>query len=190
MITRSEKGTGMLPDEIGYRFVGDTIDSELVTGGTVFSVKSGPPPVYEGCGCEDEKPEGCGFRASKRRILVMDDEQMLQRLLGQMLTRLGYEATVTGCGEEALLEYINGRRSGRSFDAVILDLTVQGGMGGRETVQALQETDRSVKAIVSSGYVGDPVMVDWFKWGFCAMIPKPYRMRDLARILDEVFSGR
>jgi len=190
MITYSEKSKGMLPDEIGCRFVDATIESEMVAGGAVSSVKIGPPLVYEGCGCEDEEPEDGGFRASKRRVLVMDDEQMLQRLLGQMLDRLGYEAAVTGCGEEALLEYINARKSGRPFDAVILDLTVHGGMGGRETIQALQEMDRSVKAIVSSGYGGDPVMAEWFKWGFCAMIPKPYRMGDLARILDEVFADR
>ena len=118
----------------------------------------------------------------------MDDEQMLQRVLGQMLDRLGYETAVTGCGEEALLEYLNARKSGRPFDAVILDLTVQGGMGGKETIQALREMDLSVKAIVSSGYGGDPVMADWFKWGFRAMIPKPYRMRDLARTLEEVLA--
>lgn len=188
MVMCSEKAKGMLPDEIGYNFVGDTVESECVAGDAVSSLEIDLPLVYDGCECDDEEPEA-GFRAPKRRILVMDDEPMLQRLLEQMLDRLGYEAAVTGCGEEALLAYMNARKSGRPFDAVILDLTVQGGMGGKETIQALREMDRSIRAIVSSGYGGDPVMADCFRWGFCAIIPKPYRMRDLARILDQVFSN-
>jgi two-component system, cell cycle sensor histidine kinase and response regulator CckA len=189
MVMCSEKAKGMLPDEIGCNFAGDTVESEWVAESAVSSLEIGPPLVCDECECDDEEPEGGGFSAPKRRILVMDDEQMLQRLLEQMLDRLGYEAAVTGCGEEALLAYFNARKSGRPFDAVILDLTVQGGMGGKETLQALREMDRSIKAIVSSGYAGDPVMADCLNWGFCAVIPKPYRMRDLGRILDEVFSN-
>ncbi len=188
MVMCSEKIKGMLPDEIGCRFVGDTVESEFAAGGAVSSLDIGLPLVYDGCECDDEEPEGGGFRASKGRILVMDDEQMLQRLLEQMLDRLGYETAVAGCGEEALLEYIKARKSGRPFDAVILDLTVQGGMGGKETIQALREMDRSIKAIVSSGYGGDPVMADCTLWGFCGMIPKPYRLRDLERILNRLFA--
>lgn len=144
------------------------------------------PGVLEDCVSDIKR--GGGFGNAGRRILVMDDELILRQLIAQMLVRLGYDAEVAGCGEEALERYREALESGCPFDAVILDMSVPDGMGGMETIQALRELDRGIKAIVSSGYAGDPVMDDCFKWGFCGRIPKPYQMRDLERTLNEVFS--
>jgi two-component system, cell cycle sensor histidine kinase and response regulator CckA len=150
---------------------------------TMSEKGKGRLPDETGCECR-----GGGSKSPRRRILVMDDEPMLRNLIGQMLGRLGYEVEVSGCGEETLKKYLEALETGRPFDAVILDLTVQGGMGGEETIGALREVNRRIRAIVSSGHAGDPVMSDYGRWGFCARIFKPYRMRDLEWTLEEIFS--
>ncbi len=120
------------------------------------------------------------------RILVMDDEGAMRRLLGKLLSRLGYEASCTSTGEEAIREYSAALEAGQRFDAVILDLSVHGGAGGARTIEALALVDPGVKAIVCSGYSNDPVMHDPEWYGFCAMLAKPYGARQLDRLLREV----
>ncbi len=124
-----------------------------------------------------------------KRILLMDDEEMLRDLARQMLKRLGYEAVVAKDGREAILAYEEAMASGNYFNAVILDLTVKGGMGGRETFKALRRLDPEVRAIVSSGYYSDPVLTSYEKHGFCDAIPKPYRKDDLERVLKRVLGA-
>lgn len=123
-----------------------------------------------------------------KRVLVMDDEEMLRQLAMQMLKRLGYEAVAVKDGNEAVLQYESAMKSGDNFDAVILDLTVKGGMGGREAVKALFRMDSKVRAIVSSGYHNDPVLTSYKDYGFCAAMPKPYQKDDLERVLSKVFN--
>lgn len=93
-------------------------------------------------------------------------------------------------GFEAIELYKRARESGQPFDAVILDLTIPGGMGGKETIQNLLEIDPQVKAIVSSGYSNDPVMADFRKYGFHDVVAKPYRVEELKKVLDKVVMGR
>ena len=102
-----------------------------------------------------------------------------------MLTRLGYDAEFASNGSEAIELYEDAHGSGAPFDAVILDLTIRGGMGGREVVDRLREIDPEVKAIVSSGYSNDPVMADFEAHGFVGVIPKPYEMRSLSEMLKK-----
>ena len=123
------------------------------------------------------------------RVLFMDDDPDILDLAGAILGLLGYEAVLTHEGTEALAEYQAARTAGRPFAAVILDLTIPGGMGGKETMRRLREIDASVRAIVSSGYSNDAVIADFRAHGFVAMVAKPYRMEDLARALDEAISG-
>jgi two-component system, cell cycle sensor histidine kinase and response regulator CckA len=120
------------------------------------------------------------------RILVMDDEEPIRSLLTVMLRPLGYEVETTSDGAEALKSYQTARTDGRPFSAVILDLTVPGGMGGRETIERLRKLDPKVRAIVSSGYSEDPVMSCHRDYGFAGMVAKPYRLRDLSCTLKEV----
>ena len=86
--------------------------------------------------------------------------------------------------------FVQAQGSGQAFAAVILDLTVPGGMGGKETMARLLEIDPQVKAVVSSGYSDDPIMADFQKYGFSGVIAKPYRISELGKILHEVVMGK
>lgn len=123
------------------------------------------------------------------RVLVMDDEEFIRDVAGRMLTVLGYEVDFAVNGDEAIGLYRKAKDSGRSFDAVIMDLTIPGGMGGKETIQKLFEIDPNVKAIVSSGYSDDAIMSDYRKYNFRGVITKPYRIEELSRTVRRVIAG-
>lgn len=128
--------------------------------------------------------------AGAGRVLVMDDEELVRDVTGEMLTLLGYEPHFSQKGEEAVLLYRKARESGAPFDAVILDLTVPGGMGGVETMRKLLEIDPDVKAIVSSGYSKAPIMSEYKKYGFSGVISKPYRVAEFSKIVKDVMEGK
>jgi PAS domain S-box-containing protein len=120
------------------------------------------------------------------RLLVMDDEEVLRKLLVRVLTELGYEVVCARDGAEAIAQYEAQKASGRDFDAVLLDLTVKGGMGGIEAAARLKELDTSAKLIVSSGYSAAPVMADFRRYGFDAMIPKPWTPAQVSEVFRKV----
>jgi len=122
------------------------------------------------------------------RILVMDDEADILTLVREMLQMMGYEVETARDGVEALQRYQTAKQTRQPFAAVIMDLTVPEGMGGKEAIRRLKELDSQVKAIVSSGYSYDPVMANFQEYGFSGVIPKPYVMEDLARVLNEVIT--
>ena len=126
--------------------------------------------------------------AGTGRILVMDDEKYIRDIVGEILNEIGYEITTTIDGAEAVELYKEARDSGRPYDVVIVDLTVPGGMGGKETIQELRKIDPEVKAIICSGYTNDPMMVDFRKYGFKSAIAKPYKTIDLSVVLHEVLT--
>ena len=133
-----------------------------------------------------KKEEEQRLFTGKGKILFMDDEQMIREIAGQMLRKLGYEVEFARDGEEAIKLYSKAKESRETFDAVIMDLTVPGGMGGKKAIQRLKEIDPKVKAIVSSGYFNDPVMSDFREYGFRGVFAKPYKIEDLSRVLHEV----
>ena len=118
----------------------------------------------------------------------MDDEDYIRILADRMLDKMGYTATTASDGAEAVSLYREAHESGCPFDAVILDLTVPGGMGGKETIKQLTAIDPDVKAIVSSGYSNDPVMSNYDQYGFQAAIKKPYLIQQLSDSLKAVLS--
>jgi two-component system, cell cycle sensor histidine kinase and response regulator CckA len=120
------------------------------------------------------------------RVLLMDDEPFIRDLAGEMLSLLGYEVILASDGSEALALYRAALHSSRPVDAVIMDLTVPGGMGGSETIQRLREIDPAVKAIVSSGYSNDPIMADYERYGFRGVVAKPYSIQELSETLTRV----
>ncbi|MBI3192822.1 MAG: response regulator, partial [Pedosphaera parvula] len=123
------------------------------------------------------------------RILIMDDDDMIRNLASTMLRHLGYRSEMAADGEEAIRRYVEAIESGQRIDAVIIDLTIPGGMGGKETIQHLLKIDPNVKAIVSSGYSNDPIMADHEAYGFSGVMAKPYKMEDLGRVLKQVLSA-
>ena len=126
--------------------------------------------------------------SGKEKILVMDDDDIVRDVAGKMLTKLGYEVDFARDGSEAIELYKKSKNSGRPFDVVIIDLTIPGGMGGRETMQKLLEIDPYVKAIVSSGYSDDAVMSNYTNYNFKGVIAKPYRIEELSRTVHSVLT--
>ena len=120
---------------------------------------------------------------SGRPILVMDDEAIIRNIVASMLKHLGYTATTCATGEEAIELYRTAKESGTPYFTVIMDLTVFGGMGGKDAAKQILLIDPNAKLIVSSGYSDDPVMADHKSFGFCLSLPKPYRSSDMAEIL-------
>jgi len=106
-----------------------------------------------------------------------------------MLRYLGYRVGFAKDGTEAIEIYINAKESGDPFDAVIMDLTVPGGMGGKEAIAKLLKIDPAVKAIVSSGYSNDPVMADFRNYGFKGVVSKPSGLKEMGEVLNKILSA-
>ena len=189
----TQKGMGLglsICHSIIKKHKGDVwVESE--TGlGTTFSILL---PAFEGEISENKPAEKVKTTEEKPltgegRILVMDDEKMIINLSGLLLNRLGYEAQFANNGSEAIEMYKKAMVSGKPFRAVILDLTIRGGMGGKETIQNLIEIDPQVKGIVASGYSDDPVMKDYEKYGFKGVVVKPFSMHELGENLNWVLT--
>jgi PAS domain S-box-containing protein len=120
------------------------------------------------------------------RVLVMDDEATIREVAAKMLQSLGYESVTVSGGDEAVAAYRDAQRMGMPFDAVLLDLTVPGGMGGQECLERMREINPNVSAILSSGYSNDPIMANYRAYGFLGMVAKPYQLDELARALAGV----
>lgn len=154
--------------------------------GTVFHLylpasSKGIEPTTADAGQQPNTDGSCSGR-----ILVMDDEEIIREIAREILNHLGYEVEVCGNGESAVERYRGALAAGQPFDAVIMDLTIQGGMGGKETMKALLALDPEVKGIVSSGYNNDPILAHFRQYGFCGMVSKPYTVRELRETLNEL----
>jgi DNA-binding NtrC family response regulator len=120
----------------------------------------------------------------------MDDEEGIRSLLSEMLATKRFEVVTAKDGEEAINRYRDAMDEARPFDVVIVDLTVPGGMGGKEAILALRKIDPGVKAIVCSGYFTDPVMADYEKFGFSGVIPKPFPFSDLYALITRLMEKK
>jgi PAS domain S-box-containing protein len=124
------------------------------------------------------------------RILVMDDEEMVRDLAIQFLSHLGYNVEAVADGESAVESYKQSMKDKSPFKLVIMDLTIPGGMGGKEAIQKLKEIDPDVKAIVSSGYSNDPVLANFKKFGFKAVLAKPYKIETLSSVINDLLNEK
>ena len=125
-------------------------------------------------------PQGTG------RILIMDDEDDLLAVTGEALTTLGYNVSLARNAEKAIELYMHSLNNKNPFDLVILDLTIPGGMGGKQTLKELLKKDPQVKAIVVSGYSSDPVMANFRDYGFKGALKKPFTIEDLSKIVSNI----
>ena len=119
----------------------------------------------------------------------MDDEKIVRDTAGKILEQLGHKVDFAADGGEALAKYQQARENGRAFDLVIMDLTVPGGLGGKETIRRMLELDPQVKAIVSSGYSNDPMLSDFKKYGFKGIVAKPYVVEELESAVEQILGG-
>ena len=120
----------------------------------------------------------------------MDDEEEVREVAEGILKSIGCEIDPGERRRRRPLElFLNASETGQPFDVVILDLTVSGGMGGKETIKKLMEIDKNVKAIVSTGYSNDPVMAEYRKFGFMGALNKPYKLQELSEVLSSVIAG-
>lgn len=124
--------------------------------------------------------------SKKKKILIMDDDESVRILLSKALDKLGYETDTANDGDEVIKKYKRALELNNIYDAVIMDLTVPGGMGGKDAMEQLIKINPSIIAIVSSGYSNDPVIAEYEKYGFKSVIPKPYEMSLLNEVVTKV----
>ncbi len=128
-------------------------------------------------------PMGCG------KVLVLDDEEYIREILSHMLTTLGYTPVLVSHGEEAISAFKKSRTVKQPFIGALFDLTIPGGLGGKETLEHILKIDPSFCAIASSGYSEDPVMAKPASYGFKSSIQKPFSKPDLANLLHKVLAS-
>ncbi len=134
----------------------------------------------------DPLSDGAAELGGGGRILIMDDEDAVRHVTGSIIEQLGFEAAYAVDGQEAIDRYRRALDLKQPYDAVIMDLTIPGGMGGQEAIGHLLDIDPAVRAVVMSGYSNDPVLANYRSFGFQGVIGKPFAADDLARVLGEV----
>jgi PAS domain S-box-containing protein len=151
------------------------VHSEPGRGSTFFIYLPAAQPEV----VQDAAPPGPPRVMRRARILLMDDEEMVREVTGEMLRLLGHDVRTATNGEEALDLFLRARESGSPFDVVLLDLTIRGGMGGEEALGALLAIDAGVRAVVVSGYADSSIVAEYRTRGFKGCLRKPYRLEDL-----------
>src|ERR1700693_563809 len=122
------------------------------------------------------------------RILVVEDEEQLRKIMRDILSRLGYEVVIADEGENGMKRFKEGLDQANPFDLAIIDLTLPGGLGEKDLLFCFQKMDPGIKAIITSGYSNDPEMADFKKYGFKGSLAKPYKLADLDRIVKQVLN--
>ena len=165
---------------------GGTLTFETRDGvGTTFSAyfpattEAPAPPAPRSA----ESPDGSG------RILVLDDEPLVRKILTRMLSQWGFDVEDAADGQVAVERYLERQREGRPFDLLIMDLTIPGGMGGRQAITEILRHDPRARAIVASGYSDDPTMANYREAGFLAALAKPFQREELAEVVNTVLGS-
>lgn len=157
------------------------VESELGVGST-FSIYLPSSKKEMAAGAETVEAK----LAKKLKVLVMDDQALILELIHDLLKEEGHDAVTVKDGVEAIAAYLKARERDEPFDVVIMDLTIPGGMGGKETIQRLLEIDPNTKAIVSSGYSNDPITSNYKNYGFSAVVAKPFDLDELLQVIQTV----
>jgi CheY-like chemotaxis protein len=158
-----------------------TVESKQGLGSTFFAYL---PAVPEGTFLS--KPESGKSAERGRKILVMDDEEDVLHATGIVLKYLGYEVAYATDGSEAIALYQAMKEKGQPFTAVVLDLNVPEGMGGQEAIKKLLAIDPHVKAIISCGYLDDPIVTEFMNYGFAGAVAVPYDLEIMKKLLNNM----
>jgi CheY-like chemotaxis protein len=182
--TTKEKGSGLglaTSYSIIKRHNGHiSVESQPGTGTTFsFFLPASTADLLQETVVEHRSIRGTG------RVLVVDDEAMIRDVAAKILVSQGYEVESAADGQMALVHYVKAQQQGKPFDVVILDLTIPGGLGGKETIKKLLEIDPQAKAIVSSGYSNDPIMAQFGEYGFKGVAAKPYSIKILSQAVHD-----
>ena len=183
--TTKQKGSGLglaTTYSIMKRHEGHIAVSSTLGEGACFTLYLPASSLKETI--EDDIPQD--LIQGNGRILVMDDEEEIQEILGKMLQHLGFDVDFASEGENALSQYTLAFQQGIPYVATILDLTIPGGMGGKETLRQIKTLHPDAAVIVSSGYSNDPVMARFQQFGFSGVIAKPYNLLDLSKVLSQI----
>jgi PAS domain S-box-containing protein len=156
-----------------------------IGAGAVFTIYLPATPIPEAEESEDGAPV-TEVQKGKGKILLVDDEEFILKSAGRVLTHLGYEVYSSEDGHDAVQMFKEVISEGDSFFAVILDLTIPGGLGAKELIGDFLHLDPYCKVVVSSGYINDPVMIDFAEYGFSAAISKPYNIEELSSKLQDL----
>lgn len=127
--------------------------------------------------------------SQKRRILLMDDEQMILDIVSRMLGHLGYEVTTCTDGSQAIAAFAKAKSHGEPFDIVMMDLVIPNGVGGQDAVHTIKKIDPGARVVASSGHLEHPVMLDHMKFGFSAVLEKPYKLEKLQQVIEAVIKA-
>ena len=185
--TTKNKGTGLglsICHSIIAQHGGSMIVSSPPEGGAVFTILLPASDTAE-TDLSQEEGQPALVSEKKARILLMDDEEIVTNIAQEMLEQLEYEVVVVREGQEAIDQYRQAMAAGSKFDLVIMDLTIPGGMGGKEAVQHVREMDKDALVLVASGYSTDPVMASCKDYGFSGAVVKPFTLKELANSVQE-----
>jgi two-component system cell cycle sensor histidine kinase/response regulator CckA len=179
------KGIGLATALSAVQRIGGTITAHSTPGvGTTIHVFI-PAPAEA---ASPASPAGAPSPEQRRRILLMDDEQMILDIVSRMLTHLGYAVTMCKDGASAIAAFTKAKTAGQPFDVVMMDLVIPNGVGGQEAAPTIKQIDPHAKIIASSGHLDHPVMTDHRKYGFTAVLEKPYKLERLQQVIDGVIA--
>jgi len=163
-----------------------TVDSQLYQG-TTFSVYL---PASPGAVRKKGKVRKREFIPRTGKILIIDDEEVVRDVAGRFVKHIGYQSDLADGGKEGIALYETALKKSCPYDAVILDLTMPGGMGGKAAAKQIRTLDRGAKIVASSGYSNDPIMSNFKKFGFDGALAKPYQITELSEVLERVIGSR
>ena len=180
------KGLGLATALSAMQRIGGTITAHSTQGvGTIVHVFI---PVPADAAAATTSP-GASGASKQRRILLMDDEQMILDIVSRMLSHLGYSVTTTRDGAGAIAAFTKAKTRGEPFDVVMMDLVIPNGVGGQEAAPTIKQIDPQARIIASSGHLDHPVMTDHRKYGFTAVLEKPYKLERLQQVIDGVIAN-
>ncbi len=188
--TTKQAGSGLglaITHSIIKKHGGDIKVESIIDKGTIFTIYI--PVAEESLEKKEYKEEKFIKKTENRyKILVMDDEEFIRDIAKEMLSEIGYTVETVKNGKEAIDLYKKAKQDGKPFDLIIMDLTIPGSFGGKETISEILKFDKNVKAIVSSGYSTDPIMANYEKYGFKGRLAKPFNFDQLKEVVSDILS--